>query len=656
MPAPPQSNGSHPAALRPADGAAFQAPPAPQIPTPILPETLLDLPLAGSVSALRPSAFENLGNMPVGPAIAPQAAPLPGPPIFPPAPESRPPLGQEGWRPPVNGHAAAFSRSLIAAAENGSPSPAPLEAINPPATPVPNPAAAVPMAPRAAVNTPPHIGQIRLTQDMPLAAFLMQAHDGRGAQPPPVAPVISLPVAVPEVGKAVPTPVPPGPAVPPPVPTSVPAATAIPASKSQIVATAPTSPPSVVPKAPHSTSKSPTPKAVEPKATESKAPFPGVRDGLSALLQPPQGRTAAEPPVWPGLGVTSDAALASSMPSPPITRAKVNPLAGQTKEEKESKARKKKDKKIELPPGSVLPRPRRRVHWALGLTLLAGLALGAFYWLNPRAILKFSVDKSPSVPKALPLETPRNVPAATPVTPEPAVEHPIEMRRAVPATPATPPAAPSGELKVRAQDVVHVLETSPDLSQKLAVIWGGEGRRTEVERFFSKVGPSWRTEQIEPGATVTELDSGVQCLLFRVATSSCAKGAVLHLLRNPAGVWLMDWPLFAESHNGGDGGLEGRPWEQHPIWRTVIIQRSATAPAEQLGNESYESVQLQGISPGAGTVNAYVRTDSGIGHLLSTRLSQNQLGLAKLLLAVGNVGGRRVPVVEDYETARTAQR
>jgi hypothetical protein len=190
------------------------------------------------------------------------------------------------------------------------------------------------------------------------------------------------------------------------------------------------------------------------------------------------------------------------------------------------------------------------------------------------------------------------------------------------------------------------------------MIFGGDIHKTEVEGFFKEVGPDWKVEKIEPGPVVTELDTGVRIPLYRAITTSCTQGAIIHLVRDPSGDFLLDWPLFSETHHKGPGvSLEGDPWEARPVWKTLLIQRGRSElPAEKKDGETYENVRLKAGLWDAEVVEAYVRADSSVGRLLSSRLTQDQFGLAKLLLSSVKIAGRRVPVVEDYETARTAQR
>ena len=223
----------------------------------------------------------------------------------------------------------------------------------------------------------------------------------------------------------------------------------------------------------------------------------------------------------------------------------------------------------------------------------------------------------------------------------------VETRRALL---KTEPFTPSyGDLRTRAQAIAHVLERASNIDDRLAVIADRESQRGTVEQFFRANEPGWHVDSVQAGPRVIELATAHEAPLFRAVTSNCSDGALMHLVENPVGLPLLDWPLFAACEAVGVGQKPDA--EPQLGWSTFLFQRLPGASESFPPADQYEKVHLQLTLKDASGFNAYAKKDSPLGAALTNIFRQGQWGLGTLLLARAQVDGKTILILQDFRGA-----
>jgi len=248
---------------------------------------------------------------------------------------------------------------------------------------------------------------------------------------------------------------------------------------------------------------------------------------------------------------------------------------------------------------------------------------------------------------------------------------PEETRRAVPVTPLSSTPASSGAAAsttpgpsdvnfstAEAQRVLQGLDDAETPEDRLKLIYEPGKHAVDVERFFNSLEGHLDTGLTEPNpGDSVEMTAQKKVQLFRTFTRRCPSGAMIRLHSGQEGQPLLDWPLFAQSHNylydTFANSAESR--EQKPTWFTVLCKRSHDFELKQPERDFYISVDAQGSLSGAGTAKVYVHKDSMAGRYLDSHMNWQTTYLSRILLGKAVISGKTLTVILDC-TGTTVER
>lgn len=224
-----------------------------------------------------------------------------------------------------------------------------------------------------------------------------------------------------------------------------------------------------------------------------------------------------------------------------------------------------------------------------------------------------------------------------------------EVRRA-----ELPPAKPvdlvaAGEA---AQTLFLALIDAKTPEERIKLIAQPEEYGTDMAEFFAantlqlvSLKPSNATPHILPGQQTVPL--------FQVCTKSCPEGALMRLVPQPAGGFLLDWPLFAETHQKTLAKfLSAKAAE--PAWFHVGLRRSHALGLPEAQRSIHFSFDLQGSADSSVSTLAVVQKETPIGRYLARETEWGTIYLARLLLQHRQLdGGLQAIVILDCENAAT---
>lgn len=315
---------------------------------------------------------------------------------------------------------------------------------------------------------------------------------------------------------------------------------------------------------------------------------------------------------------------------------------------------------ITLPAYQPLSEPEPLEEWQparsernVPLGIFIVLVLGAGGWLlhehfeHPLAIeiaapmAKASVAVTASEPAPVSQPQPPAAPAPAPVaTPEP------EVRRA-----ELPPVdlVAAGEA---AQRLFLALLEAKTPEARAALIADPEEQSVDLEEFMAAGRP--QLSRLKPsGMTPRKLPGQEEVPLFQVATTQNPNGALLRLVPQLSGGFLLDWPLFAESHQRRLGTFLEKQTTQ-PSWFHVCFKRAHALALSESVREAHLAYDVQASADGSARVVALVPKDTPLGRFLDHEAQWGTVYLARLLLQHREVE-KGVPsvVILDCEGAVT---
>lgn len=312
------------------------------------------------------------------------------------------------------------------------------------------------------------------------------------------------------------------------------------------------------------------------------------------------------------------------------------------------------------------PRQRSSVLPALFFILLV---VGACVWvlrddLFPPLVVEIpagQATKEPaasapgSPPPALP-PTQATKTASVPTTTTPSApalstpEQEPEIRRAEVPKPTVNLVAASASGQKLFLDLLEA--TTPEARARL--IDQPEEHAADLEEFFAAGKPELMT--LKPtNATPLKLPGHDLVPLFQVTTQANKHGAMLLLVPQKDGSFLLDWPLFAETHERRLATfLEKKPAD--PAWFQVGMRRSHGLELPEAVRSIQHAFTLQGSADASVSCSAVCQKDTPIGRYLGRDTEWNTVYIARLLLQHRKLAdGTPAVVILDCEGAATAQ-
>lgn len=293
------------------------------------------------------------------------------------------------------------------------------------------------------------------------------------------------------------------------------------------------------------------------------------------------------------------------------------------------------------------------------------LVIGACVWvlrddLFPPLVVDIPAGQTTSgpAPSAPASPTPASPPAKpttaaselartpTPTAPEPEPE----IRRAELPKPSVNLAAANESGQKLFLDLLEA--GTPEARAKL--IDQPEEHAADMEEFFASGEPELMTFK-PTNATPLKLPGHELLPLFQVTTQANKHGAMLLLVPQKDGTFLLDWPLFAETHERRLAVfLEKKPSE--PAWFQVGMRRGHGLELPDAMRGIQHTFTLQGSADASVTCNAVCQKDTPIGRYLGRETEWNTVYIARLLLQHRKLAdGTPAVVILDCEGAATAQ-
>jgi hypothetical protein len=271
---------------------------------------------------------------------------------------------------------------------------------------------------------------------------------------------------------------------------------------------------------------------------------------------------------------------------------------------------------------------------------------------NPSAVAESAPEEKPTAP--VPEAAMAVLPTAPAVMPEP------EIRRAeLPLTPgAVPVARAAAEVDLvaagqAAESLVKILLGSSSLDERLSTIAQSEEHRVDMEEFFG--GGSPKLKSFKPADVTPRTLPGQELVpLFQITTDLNPKaGALIRGVPQEGGGFLMDWPLFAETHERRlDSFLEKK--SEQPSWFHVVLRRSHGLELPEAVRAQHLCVNLQASADGSVQGVAVTPADTPLARFLEREAEWGTVYVGRLLLQHRpQAGGGSLIVILDCEGAVT---
>lgn len=303
-------------------------------------------------------------------------------------------------------------------------------------------------------------------------------------------------------------------------------------------------------------------------------------------------------------------------------------------------------------------RDERNVPLGLFLVFVLGLA-GWLAWEVSRPPLAIEVEAPTPAPQVISPE-----PEVQAAPPEPATEKPPEMvteiRRAELPSPAevVPEPAQTQSMDLvaataAAEKLLSTLLESKTIEERITTLSQGEEYRIDVEEFFAKSHPHLKSLKVSPSNPLTLPGQEMVPMLQVWTDKNPTKGALLKMTPQTQGGWLLNWPLFAETHEGRLARFLESSSEQ-PSWFYVTLHRSHAFDLPEAIRADYLCVDLQASADGSAAAKAVTALDTPLGRYLEREVAWEQMYIARLLLQHRKLSeGVQTIVMLDCEGAVT---
>lgn len=279
----------------------------------------------------------------------------------------------------------------------------------------------------------------------------------------------------------------------------------------------------------------------------------------------------------------------------------------------------------------------------LMLLCVALVGGGAWFLLQPPLVAEFQApgenkEAQPESPRisssstsASPASEKAPETATAPVSPAPALAEP-EVRRAEPATQKPEPV--SLDLVAAAEaasTMMKKLLTTNKPQERQALVVDGEEYAVDMREFFERSRPKLQYVGIAKTQTKTLPGQEIQGLFLVSTDKNPTQGALLTLNLQPDGGFLMDWPLFAETHERKLARFLDKPIPD-PTWFHVVLRRSHGLELSEAERKLSFCVEIITTRDGSVPCMGRVRLDSPLGRFLEREIAWEEDYSARLLL------------------------
>lgn len=304
----------------------------------------------------------------------------------------------------------------------------------------------------------------------------------------------------------------------------------------------------------------------------------------------------------------------------------------------------------------------------LGLFLVLVLSFGGWLlWQNaqPPLAVEFKAPEKPNeVPPLVKSETgpapSPNVPPAPSVVTPPAPPPEPEIRRAeLPLTPGqVPPVRTAPPLDLVAagkasERLLKLLLESATLQKRVSAVAQADEHQVDLQEFFGRGSP--KLKALKPSEVMPRTLPGQEEVpLFQVMTDKNPKaGALMRLVPQEDGGFLLDWPLFAETHERRLSRFLEKKSDQ-PGWYHVVLRRSHALELSEAVRSGHLVLSLQSSADGSVQCLSLVPSETPLARFLERETEWGSLYVARLLLQHRSLAsGEAAVVILDCEGAVT---
>ncbi|MDZ4289248.1 MAG: hypothetical protein U0984_14885 [Prosthecobacter sp.] len=262
----------------------------------------------------------------------------------------------------------------------------------------------------------------------------------------------------------------------------------------------------------------------------------------------------------------------------------------------------------------------------LGILFVMALAFGGWLlWDNLQPPLAFDIPAANQPADTPPIEL--SLTLEPPPSPDPVI------RRAVVTPPITAPEPPAVDLAVAGQmapKLLNALFAASSGTEREPLVADAEQHREAMAQFFA--GPPLEVISIIPSKVTPQLQAGQAIApLFQVTTNANRHGALLRLVPQPDGGFLLDWPIFAETHQRLLGRfLAEKPTE--PTWFYVCLKRSQPLELPSALRSRHFCFDLQASVDDSVRFYAGAEKESPVGRFLDRDTEWGTVYVTRLLL------------------------
>ncbi|MBB5039293.1 hypothetical protein [Prosthecobacter dejongeii] len=297
----------------------------------------------------------------------------------------------------------------------------------------------------------------------------------------------------------------------------------------------------------------------------------------------------------------------------------------------------------------------------LGLFLVLILSFGGWLlWQNaqPPLAVEFKAPEKPNE-----VEKSEKAPEAAlkpPLVPPPVPAPEPEIRRAeLPLTPGlAPPVRNAPPLDLVAagkasERLLKLLLESATLEKRASAVAQGDEHQVDLQEFFGRDSP--KLKALKPFEVMPRTLPGQEEVpLFQVMTDKNPKaGALMRLVPQEDGGFLLDWPLFAESHEHRLAQFLEKKSDQ-PGWYHVVLRRSHALELSEDVRSGHLVLNLQGSADGSVQCLSLVPSETPLARFLERETEWGSLYVARLLLQHRSLpSGEAAVVILDCEGAVT---
>lgn len=235
-------------------------------------------------------------------------------------------------------------------------------------------------------------------------------------------------------------------------------------------------------------------------------------------------------------------------------------------------------------------------------------------------------EKAPASPHAA-LSSTSTSPTSTPAANEP------EVRRAEVITKATRPETRLDLVAAAeaAETLLKKLLATDKQKERLSLISESDEYAVDIAEFFERSRPKYVSSKLAATVPKTLPGQDPQALIWVITSKNPTQGALLALVPKTDGGFLLNWPLFAETHERRLARFLEKPTSD-PAWFQAVLRRTHGLELPEAERKLYFCVDVITTADSSVPCVARVKRDSPLGRFLEREMVWEEDYVARLLL------------------------